>query len=122
VQKWQDKRWATRFRATDALVRLANGQGVTLSDVDDHFRLEAPRFPLVLRAGATYTDGHKHKGVRMEFERAGKALRLKEEVRELDAFLTNVAIGNATHYYFIRGFNEGNFEHPYPRPPKPGAT
>jgi hypothetical protein len=25
VQKWQDKGWATRFRATDALVRLANG-------------------------------------------------------------------------------------------------
>jgi hypothetical protein len=49
----------------------------------------------------------------VEFERAGKALRLEEEVRELNAFLTNVAIGNATHYYFIRGFNEGNFEHPY---------
>src|SRR5262249_21485902 len=55
---------AARLRATRKLIRRANDAGVALSDIDQHFRLEPPRHPLVLKAASVGSGSRKVPGVR----------------------------------------------------------
>jgi hypothetical protein len=95
------------------MLAIARRQGVSMRSVDDHFRPEPPRFPLVLRAANIKSGGSKVQGWRMEFDREGLALVHEDNVRKLNTFLGSFDIQGANHYCFIRPFNEGNVETPY---------
>jgi hypothetical protein len=99
---------AARFRGTDKLRKKARAAGISLKALDDHFHLEPPQHPLVLRAASARTRGTKHRGSRMEFDVTPVTKKLEAQVRALNEFLRTVRITGGIHYGYTRVFNEGD--------------
>jgi hypothetical protein len=101
---------ATRLRTTSKLMRYAKAAGVVVAEIDQHFRLEAPRHPLVLKAASVGSGARKVAGLRMDFPTDGTTERLEAQVIALNDFLSGFEIRGGIHYGFVRVFNEGNVE------------
>jgi hypothetical protein len=106
--KWTVKYRASRFRATQKLIQRATDAGVVLSEIDQHFRLEPPRHPLVLKAASIGKGARKLPGPRMDVPQTTLTERLEAEVIKINEFLSGFEVGGAIHYGFVRIFNEGN--------------
>ena len=102
---------ASRFRATQPLLNLSRLQGIDPQSVDEHFRIELPRHPLILRTASTRgRRGEKIEGRCMPFEPTPTSLRLEEELHRLNCFLDGFTLQGGTHHGYIRLFNLGDLE------------
>jgi hypothetical protein len=102
---------ASRFRARPIFIEYCRHHGLDVGDINDHFIQDLPQQPLVKRAGSGRdTYGTKVRGRPMRFERAGKALELEQQVRELNEFLDRFDLRGGSHRGYVRIFNQGDDE------------
>ncbi len=103
--------WATRFRATAALLRVAEEYGITPSTVRDNYRVETARtFPIELRATKKgQRRGTGNRGARMKVMRSNpKVLALAADVLEVNVFLSQHAFNFEPAPVLRRVFNNGD--------------
>jgi hypothetical protein len=102
------RRFATRFRATKALLDLCAEHGVKPGDVDHHFLLPLPEHPLQRRAASKRDDfGKKIRGKPMRFEHTPKSEWLEGRIRALNEFLDG-KLGSGVHRGYVCVFNNGD--------------
>jgi len=103
------QRWASRFRATPALLALSTKHGVPPAKSADHFTMELPREPLQKRATSSRNAyGQKVHGKLMKFERTSQTEKLEADVRELNEFLSKQEIDGGIHQGYVRIFQNGD--------------
>jgi hypothetical protein len=84
---------AARFWATEKLIKLAERFGITADNVGDHFKLQPPLDPLVLRGYATGRGGNRERGpIIRDYERTEHTERLAADIQELCGILGDEAI------------------------------
>ena len=100
---------ARRFRATPALLQLAQSAGLLGCPIKDHFTKEMSRIiPVKVRSEIVGQDGRKLKSQNLRV--SGK--RLDEEVRrvsEINAILAKSGFDLADNPWLYRLFNRGNY-------------
>jgi hypothetical protein len=100
---------ATRFRATAALVSMAEAFGITTENIDEHFVRGLPEHPLILKASSTRSSyGAKLRGKRMKVTHTDPTRQLEAEVKSLNQFLDGFEILGGTHAGYLRTFNMGD--------------
>jgi hypothetical protein len=105
------RRYSTRWRATEQLAELAARRGVSLLDIKTHFVPELPKHPLVLKTTSTWLGGHKIPSRRLKIDRTDEAVKaLEQAIIDLNAFIDKFTIVGGTHHGYIREFNCG--DHP----------
>jgi hypothetical protein len=97
-----------RYRATNALLELARGFGITPDTVGQHFIQSIPRHPLELRGASRWEFGEKVKGTRMEVPESPETQQLEADLHELNRFLDGVSIEGGVHRGYRRIFNQGD--------------
>lgn len=106
--------WAPRFRANQALLKLAEQNGVYPSDAMQHFIKELPKDPLQVRARSVREDGRKVRGALITWRKEFNAKvrqrgeKLEAEVKELNEFLDKADIRGGIHRGYVRVFNNGD--------------
>jgi hypothetical protein len=107
--KTPHRRFATRFRATQALIDLCAEHGVRAEDVDYHFHLPLPEHPLQRRAASKrdHYSGKKIRGTLMRYEQTPKSERLEGRIRELNYFLDG-KLSLGVHRGYVCAFNKGD--------------
>lgn len=105
---------ATRFRATSALLMLADSFGVSPAEWQRHFRSD-PRpakiaEPLVLKSSSKLIGRSKRDGVRLPIYAANPmATAFARQVDEINAFFAGIPIEpDSDHYAFHRVFSQGD--------------
>jgi hypothetical protein len=97
---------AARFRATPRLLKLAEEQGITSDNVDDHFFPEPPMNPLVLRDYASGRGQNKERGrIIKNYKRTPKTDKLESDIKELNDFLARIKLTSGRHEGYQRIFN-----------------
>ena len=115
VQHWSEfgviRGWATRFRATPRLERLAAQYDIQPAEVSKHFIRGLPEHPLVLRGGSRRApEGYKIPGEVMKISRGGGLAAMEQTIIDLNKFIDQFDIRGGTHRGYIRVFNLG--DHP----------
>jgi hypothetical protein len=113
VQHWSEfgviRGWATRFRATPRLERLAAQHVIQPAEVNKHFIRGLPEHPLVLRGGSTRApEGYKIPGKVMKITREGGLAAMEQTIVDLNKFIDQFDIRGGTHRGYIRVFNLGD--------------
>jgi hypothetical protein len=108
-------KYAARFRATPALLKLCNEHGVEPTNALDHFEFEydLPKHPIELRArkvGSFYTNT-KPVGRSMEFERTPLVEAMEAPLRELNEFFAKQTLRGGSHEGYVRIFHNGDDPH-----------
>jgi len=104
-------RWATRFRATQALLDLCAEHGLKPDDVDRHFLLPLPEHPLQRRRASKRDDfGKKIRGTPMSYRHTPKSEWLEGTIKELNEFLDG-KLGGGVHRGYVCVFNNGDDPH-----------
>jgi hypothetical protein len=99
--------YASRFRGTEALLKLSAAHGVLPEDAKGHFVTALPRKPLQLRAVGRWNQyGQKDRGRLKSVPPTEQTARLEQEVRDLNQFYDRFDLRGGTHRGFIRQFNE----------------
>ncbi len=99
---------AGRYRATERLLGIAKGRGITLETVHQHFIQALPRHPIVLKSASKQERGNKVSGRRMKIERTPEVERLEADVKRLNEFLDGFTLAGGTHRGYFRVFNLGD--------------
>jgi hypothetical protein len=99
---------ALRLRAKENLLTLAERCGITPANVDQHFQRAEPIKPLVLKSSSTRLGGRKQSGRSMRFDETATTRRLRDEIIELNKFLTTQRIEGGIHHGYRRIFNQGD--------------
>ncbi len=101
--------FATRFRATAALLSLCQDSGIDTSNVEDHFHQGLPEHPLVLKGTSRRNEyGRKVEGKYLKFDPTPRTEELEGQIIALNKFLDGFDIRGGRHRGFIRGFNNGD--------------
>jgi hypothetical protein len=105
-------RWASRFRATAALLELTARHRVRLQSSQNHFafQYELPKRPLQKRM-TNAKDNYSRKQVRgrlMAIDPTEVSTKLAADVRELNEFLERQHIEGGAHRGYIRIFQNGD--------------
>jgi hypothetical protein len=104
--------YASRFCATQALLRFCSDYGVEPTKAVEHFEFEydLPKHPVELRArkdkdyfGKTVPTGRV-----MEFERTEAVEKMENRVRELNAFFAKQTLRGGSHHGYVRIFSNGD--------------
>jgi hypothetical protein len=105
-------RYASRFRATPALLRFCAEHGVEPNKVLDHFEFEydLPAHPVQLRARKlkSFFSGTEPIGKPMEFERTDVVEVMEASIRELNGFFVKQTLRGGLHQGYIRIFQNGD--------------
>ena len=110
---FQEQGMASTYSATNKLLALAREFKIHPSNIDEHFRIELPREPLVLRAASLSRGGRKSRGKRILFKPTKDTERLVARLKELNTFLDGGALTGGVHYGYVKIFNEGDLHRPY---------
>jgi hypothetical protein len=107
-------KYATRFRATPALLRLCTDHGVDPTKVVDHFEFEydLPKQVLELRARKLedFHSSTRPSGRPLEFERDGIVRAIEDNVWELNEYFDKQSLRGGSHHGYIRIFHNGDDE------------
>jgi len=106
-----ERRWASRYRATDKLIALAAEHGITSDNVLDNFDYGLPKEPLQKRAASTRDadTGRKLQGRIIKFEPDDLSRKLEADVHELNEYLAKQAFGGGcVHRGYLRIFQNGD--------------
>ncbi len=102
---------AARFWPTLKLLKLAEGHGIHSGNVGDHFALEPPTNPLVLKDYATGRGRYRESGhVIKDYERTAETERLERDIKELNEFLARFELTGGRHEGYIRVFNNRSWK------------
>ena len=96
---------ASRFWATGKLLRLAEHCGINSGNVGEHFALEPPTNPLVMKDYAIGRGRNREKGRIVKYERTTETERLEADVRELNEFFARFDLEGGRHDGYTRVFN-----------------
>jgi hypothetical protein len=102
--------YASRFKATDALIKLCVDAGVTPGDARKHFVDPLPKHPLVLKAASRRQAGDKLRGRKMQYPRSTESEVIETQVKKLNEFLAGFQLEPYPHQGYVRIFNEGDKE------------
>lgn len=102
---------STRFKATEKFVQLCEEASVSPAQFRTHFTQKLPDFPIALRASSKRMKGEKVKGQTIKIERNKQTLNLANEIREINAFLSQFDLEPIPFSGFKRQFNEGDTKH-----------
>jgi hypothetical protein len=104
--------YASRFRATPALLRFCREHGLEPTRVPDHFEFEydLPKHPVELRARKlkNFFSSAEPIGKPMEFERTGFVEVMETSIRELNEFFAKQTLRGGLHQGYIRIFQNGD--------------
>jgi hypothetical protein len=104
--------YASRFRATPALLRLCTEHGLDPTKVLDHFEFEydLPEHPLELRARKPedFHSRSRPSGRPMEFERDGIVKAIESNVHELNEYFDKQSLRGGSHHGYLRIFHNGD--------------
>lgn len=104
------RRWAPRFCATPALLKISKRHNVPPSDAFEHFGYGLPEHPLRKHKASTkdpYTRD-KVRGTPMKFTHTLRSRRIEDDVRELNEFLDKQKLEGGVHQGYVRIFNNGD--------------
>jgi hypothetical protein len=102
---------ASRFWATDKLMKLAETFGIHEGNIGDHFSPEPPTNPLVLRDYATGKGAYRERGpIIRDYKRTAHTKQLAADIRELNEFLRGCKITGGEHHGFTRNFNNASWD------------
>jgi hypothetical protein len=102
---------ASRFWATDKLMKLAETFGIHDGNIGEHFRPEPPANPLVLRDYAAGTGTNRERGpIIRDYTRTAHTEQLATDVRELNEFLGDCKITGGEHNGYTRNFNNASWD------------
>ncbi|MCD2316386.1 hypothetical protein LQ954_09515 [Sphingomonas sp. IC-11] len=103
------KAQAARFRATDRLLEMAAGYGITANNAHCHFgfrmRPTSIRNPVILKSARTFARDPQSMGVDLADP---KAKQIAGRVNELNGFFAKQEITPSCHYAFVRMFSCGD--------------
>lgn len=100
--------WATRFKATSALLAIAEEFGITPSAIGDHYAAELGRsYPIELRAKKKSQQGRAGKRMKID-KRLTVVQRLASEVQEINQFIADFNYNLPDVPKFRRIFNNGD--------------
>jgi len=104
--------FASRFRATPALLAFCGERGVNPAQVHDHFEFEYDLPEEVLQKRATKEGGYwiktKPPGKPMNFDKGGIAQSIADVVRELNEFFARQKLRGGSHHGYVRIFHNGD--------------
>jgi hypothetical protein len=101
---------ASRFWATDKLIKLAGHYGIHEDNVGEHFKPQPPTDPLVLRDYGTGKGDNRERGpIIRDYERTEHTERLAADIRELNDFLARCVLTGGEHHGFTRNFNNASW-------------
>jgi hypothetical protein len=111
--RYEDRtQYASRFRATPALLRFCAEHGVDPTKAIDHFEFEydLPKHPIELRARKEKDWYSKTvpSGRVMEFERTRFVEDMENSIRELNAYFDKQKLRGGFHHGYVRIFSNGN--------------
>ncbi|WP_186419713.1 hypothetical protein [Bosea sp. CS1GBMeth4] len=98
---------ASHWRATERLLKLAEGKGITPANVHDHFRQSLPARLVVLKTASEQERRHKIRGERIAFRATPQTVALEADIRRLNEFLDGYEITGGNHRGYVRIFNNG---------------
>jgi hypothetical protein len=99
-----------RLWATGKLLRLAEHYGINTDNIGDHFALEPPKNPLVLRDYASGRGSNRERGPIVKYKHTPETERLEGDIRKLNEFLARFELTGGEHNGFIRVFNNLSWE------------
>jgi hypothetical protein len=103
------KQKATRFRATQSLLDIAERHHLRASDFHQHFLIPLPSNPLQLRAASKRNQyGQKISGKLLRYEETARTQKLQDQVKRLNEFLDGFDLKGGVHRGYIRVFNDGD--------------
>ena len=100
--------FATRFKPTPLLAKMADDAGVDGEAVTKHFPPQLPKQVIEVRARSQNNRGHKIKGRKLKFTQTDKSKAMTAELRELNQFLVSFDLDGAGFSGFRRLFHEGD--------------
>ena len=105
--------YASRFRATPALLKLCRDGHVEPTKCSEHFEFEydLPEPPIERRARKPknfFGKSTAPAGTPMEFERTTQVLKIEDAVRELNVFFSKQVLRGGSHHGYIRIFSNGD--------------
>ncbi len=111
--RYEDRtQYASRFRATPALLRFCTEQGVEPTKARDHFEFEydLPKHPVEKRARKEKSWYGKTKlaGKPMEFEKTDYVEFMENSIRELNAYFAKKILRGGAHHGYVRIFSNGD--------------
>jgi hypothetical protein len=102
---------ASRFRASEKLIKLAGDRGLTFNNAKQHFVTQLPRRALLLKAAKkTRSYGRKDAGRQMKFDKSEQTLALEQQVQEINQYLFSQNLQKGLFAGYVRRFSEG--DHP----------
>jgi hypothetical protein len=104
--------YASRFRATPALLRFCTEHGVEAAHALDHFEFEygLPEHPIELRArkDKNWYSLTGLPGKPMEFKKTSHVEFIENAVRELNAYFAKHTLRGGLHHGYVRIFSNGD--------------
>jgi hypothetical protein len=105
--------YASRFRATPALLKFCSDHGVELAKATEHFKFkyDLPEHPIQRRARKPkdfFGRNSVPSGKLMEFERTNMVEDIENAVRELNTFFDKQTLRGGEHHGYIRIFSNGD--------------
>jgi hypothetical protein len=104
--------YASRFRATPALLRFCSAHGVDPAKAADHFEFEyeLPKEPIEKRARKQkdWFSKTRPTGRPMEFEKTERVEFLERSIRELNTYFAKQALRGGRHHGYVRIFSNGD--------------
>ena len=110
VSKAYNPGLASRFKASDRLIDLADEHGVVLKEVDTHFHTLKPTKVIICRPKTKKEGRFKKRSRSISFERDDRTKYLERKVLELNDYLYEQELGGGLFTGYQRIFNEG--DHP----------
>jgi hypothetical protein len=104
--------YASRFRATPALLKFCSEHGVDPAKAADHFEFEydLPKEPIEKRARKQkdWYSKTRPTGRPMEFEKTERVELLERSIRELNTYFAEQTLRGGRHHGYVRIFSNGD--------------
>jgi hypothetical protein len=102
---------ASRFWATDKLIKLAGHYGIHEDNVGEHFKPQPPTDPLVVRDYGAGRGVNRVRGrIIRNYKRTEHTERLAADIRELNGFLARCKLTGGEHLGYTRNFNNRSWK------------
>jgi hypothetical protein len=103
------KGMAARWQATPRFRSLIASAGIRSGQAREHFSIAQPSEPIVVKAAKTKAaNGKKFPGASLPVPNTPHAKHLRQEVEEIDAYLSRHKLQGGSHDGYRRVFNDGD--------------
>ena len=99
---------ASRYRATKDLLAIACSFGIGLGDISSHYYTKLPTNVLKLKAASSRWHATKARGQAMRIKDSIEVLELRNQVRQINQYLSQHTMEGAVFSGYYRSFNMGD--------------